>query len=86
MTISAAPVAAFGVAASDKAVAGAKGPRMDLPSYVSMPSMRTLRWSFVGAATERVRARVYVLRVSERGATVIFSHRLAAVLRLLPVE
>jgi hypothetical protein len=38
----------MGVDASDKATAEPKGPRMDLAAYVSDPSMRTLRWSFVG--------------------------------------
>jgi hypothetical protein len=38
----------MGVDASDKATAEPNGPRMELAAYVSDPSMRTLRWSFVG--------------------------------------
>src|SRR5271165_878182 len=50
----------------------------------SMPSIRTLRWSSVEAAPERMRDRVYVSFVSTGGATVTFSHRLTAASRSLP--
>jgi hypothetical protein len=46
------------------------------------PFMRTLRWSFAGAATERVRVR----GVLTRGTTITFSHRLATASRPLPAE
>jgi hypothetical protein len=69
--------------ASEKTAAEAKGPRMDLSAYVCDGSMKTLRWFFVGAATKRMRA---VSCVSTGGATVTFSHRLAAALRSLPSE
>ena len=70
--------------ASEKTAAEAKGRRMDLSAYVCDGCMKTLRWFFVGPATERMRARVSC--VSMGGATVTFSHRLADALRSLPAE
>ena len=58
VTISAWPVVTIGVDAGGRAAAEAKGPGMELSAYVSIPSMRTLGRSSVGAATEHVRARV----------------------------
>jgi hypothetical protein len=79
-------VVAIGVDASDKAVAEAKDPGMDLSSYVSDALHEDARLVLCRAATERVRPRVYVSYISTEGVTAIFSHRLAATLRSLPAE
>ena len=64
----------------------AKGPRMGLSAYDFDALHEDANWSSVGVTTERVRARVYVSYVWTGGATVTFSHRLAAAVRSLPAE
>jgi hypothetical protein len=86
VTISAVALGGDRVDASDKTAAEAKGLGWISGPAFSMPSMRTLRWAFVGAATERARARVYVSPDSTRGATATFSHRSMAALGSLPAE
>jgi hypothetical protein len=72
-------VVAIGVDAGDKAAAEAKDPRM---SCWPTPFMRTPRWCFARAATERVK--VPGALTGETSITFTFSHRLAAALRPLP--
>jgi hypothetical protein len=72
-------VVAIGVDAGDKAAAEAKDPRMELSAYALH---ETLRWSFAGAATERVKVPGALTRGTP--ITFTFSHRLAAALRPLP--